>query len=65
MVTAIWAAAAEVITMDGAEDTVIITAGHAADTITATELPGKRPPAGLSPVFAARQSDRALKTCSC
>ena len=34
MVTVIWAAAAEVIITDGAEDAVITTAGHAVDITT-------------------------------
>jgi hypothetical protein len=38
MVTVIWAAAAEVIIMDGAEDAVITTAGHAVITVT-TDTP--------------------------
>jgi hypothetical protein len=37
----IWAAAAEVTIMDGAEDMVITTAGHAVVIVTITE-----PPAG-------------------
>lgn len=44
MVTVIWAAAAAVIIMDGAEDAVIITAGTAVDiTITAIDIPSIRP----------------------
>ena len=41
MATVIWAAAAEVIIMDGAEDAVITTAGHAVIivTITVTDIP--------------------------
>ena len=47
MVTAIWAAAAEVIIMDGAEDAVIITAGHAVDiTITVIDTTSRRPCSG-------------------
>jgi hypothetical protein len=34
MATVIWAAAAEVIIMDGAEDAVITTAGHAVIIVT-------------------------------
>ena len=34
MATVTWAAAAEVIIMDGAEDTVITTAGHAGIIVT-------------------------------
>jgi hypothetical protein len=41
MATVIWATAAEVIIMDGAEDTVITTAGDAVIIVTITE-----PPAG-------------------
>jgi hypothetical protein len=37
MVTVIWAAAAEVIITDGAEDAVITTAGIAVDITIATE----------------------------
>ena len=37
MATAIWAAAAEVIITDGAEDAVITTAGTAVDITIATE----------------------------
>jgi hypothetical protein len=39
MGTAIWAAAAEVIIMDGAEDAVIITAGHAVIIVIVTDTP--------------------------
>jgi hypothetical protein len=47
MVTVIWAAAAAVIIMDGAEDAVIITAGHAVDiTITVIDIPSRRPCSG-------------------
>ena len=38
MATVIWAAAAEVITMDGAEDAVITTAGDAVIIVT-TDIP--------------------------
>jgi hypothetical protein len=57
MVTVTWAAAAEVIITDGAEDAVIITAGHAVDITTAieTRTGGRflRPPVYLD--FAAGQ----------
>jgi hypothetical protein len=39
MATVIWAAAAEVTIMDGAEDMVITTAGHAAIIVTITDMP--------------------------
>jgi hypothetical protein len=39
MVTVIWAVAAEVIIMDGAEDMVITMAGHAAAIGTTTKFP--------------------------
>ena len=39
MATVIWAAAAEVIIMDGAEDAVITTAGHAVIIVTVTDTP--------------------------
>jgi hypothetical protein len=39
MATVIWAAAAEVIIMDGAEDAVIITAGHAVIIVAITDTP--------------------------
>jgi hypothetical protein len=39
MATVIWAAAAEVIIMDGAEDAVITTAGHAVIIVTITDIP--------------------------
>ena len=39
MATVIWAAAAEVIIMDGAEDAVITTAGRAVITVTITDTP--------------------------
>ncbi len=39
MATAIWAAAAEVIIMDGAEDAVITTAGHAVIIVTIADTP--------------------------
>ena len=39
MATAIWAAAAEVIIMDGAEDAVITTAGHAVIIATIADIP--------------------------
>jgi hypothetical protein len=38
MATVIWAAAAEVIIMDGAEDTVITTAGHAVIIVTIADI---------------------------
>jgi hypothetical protein len=38
MATVIWAAAAEVTIMDGAEDTVITTAGHAVIIATTADL---------------------------
>ena len=37
MATVIWAAAAEVITMDGAEDAVITMVGHAVIIVTITD----------------------------
>jgi len=37
MATVIWAAAAEVIIMDGAEDAVITTAGHAVIIVAITD----------------------------
>jgi hypothetical protein len=43
MVMVIWAAAAEVITTDGAEDAVIITAGTAVDIAITTEIRNRRP----------------------
>jgi hypothetical protein len=43
MVTVIWAAAAEVIIMDGAEDMVITTAGHAVAIGTTTKFPNRGP----------------------
>jgi hypothetical protein len=43
MVTVTWAAAAEVITTDGAEDAVIITAGTAVDIAITTEIRNRRP----------------------
>ena len=39
MATAIWAAAAEAIITDGAEDAVITTAGHAVIIVTITDTP--------------------------
>jgi len=39
MATVIWAAVAEVIIMDGAEDAVITTAGHAVIIVTITDTP--------------------------
>jgi hypothetical protein len=39
MATAIWAAAAEVIIMDGAEDAVITTVGHAVIIVTIADIP--------------------------
>jgi len=39
MATVIWAAAAEVIIMDGAEDAVITTAGHAVIIVTIADTP--------------------------
>ena len=39
MATVIWAAAAEVIIMDGAEDAVITTAGDAVIIVTVTDSP--------------------------
>jgi hypothetical protein len=39
MVTVIWAAAAEVIIMDGAEDTVVTTVGDAVIIVTITDIP--------------------------
>jgi hypothetical protein len=39
MATAIWAAAVEVIIMDGAEDAVITTAGHAVIIVIVTDTP--------------------------
>ena len=39
MATVIWAAAAEVIIMDGAEDAVITTAGPAVIIVTITDIP--------------------------
>jgi hypothetical protein len=39
MATVIWAAAAEVIIMDGAEDAVITTAGDAVTIATITDTP--------------------------
>jgi hypothetical protein len=43
MVMVIWAAAGKVITTDGAEDAVIITAGTAVDIAIATEIRNRRP----------------------
>jgi hypothetical protein len=43
MVTVIWAAAAEVIIMDGAEDMVTITAGRAVAIGTTIKFPNGRP----------------------
>jgi hypothetical protein len=48
-VTVIWAAAAEVIIMDGAEDMVITMAGHAVATGTTTKVPNRRPFSGGLP----------------
>jgi hypothetical protein len=61
MVTVTWAAAAEVIIMDGAADVVITTAGHAVDTTTIEteqEAAFWRPPA--HPDFAAGFGDLRL-----
>jgi hypothetical protein len=38
MATVIWAAAAEVIIMDGAEDAAITTAGHEVIIVTITDI---------------------------
>jgi hypothetical protein len=45
-VTAIWAAAAEVIITDGAEDMVITMAGHAVAIGTTTKAQNRRPFSG-------------------
>jgi hypothetical protein len=45
-VTVIWAAAAEVIITDGAEDMVITMAGHAVAIGTTTKVPSRRPFSG-------------------
>ena len=57
MVTVIWAAAAEVIITDGAEDAVITTAGDAAIVVTTTDTPREAAMVASLYRFAARFDD--------
>jgi hypothetical protein len=60
-VTVIWAAAAEVITMDGAEDAVTTMVGHAVIIVTITDTPRRRALSVVSCAFSAAD-DRFVPT---